>query len=164
MFLATVELDWGSRGKITQRELPEETYHTLRREIPALTLPEDYSETGLKGWYTSEMIMDEREVGLLTDAGLQLNIRRLKGMQYPAGWPHRMGKSGPDMGQNITMVSVPNVGLLSVTNVTWLENACTQELQGWLNKGWRILAVCPPNDQRRPDYILGHTDTEAVGA
>lgn len=26
-----------------------------------------------------------------------------------------------------------------------------------LDAGWRILAVCPQPDQRRPDYILGRT-------
>ena len=26
-----------------------------------------------------------------------------------------------------------------------------------LDDGWRILAICPPNSQRRPDYILGRS-------
>ncbi len=35
------------------------------------------------------------------------------------------------------------------------EDVCTDELQHKLQKGWRILSVCPQPDQRRPDYILG---------
>lgn len=36
-----------------------------------------------------------------------------------------------------------------------LEDACTDQLQGALNSGWRIISACPQPDQRRPDYILG---------
>lgn len=54
-------------------------------------------------------------------------------------------------------VHVPNLGLLMVNEVTWLEDCCTEVLQEYLDKGWRILAVCPQPDQRRPDYILGRT-------
>lgn len=52
-------------------------------------------------------------------------------------------------------ISVPDLGLMLIDEVDWLEDACTQELQSRLDEGWRILAVCPPNAQRRPDYILG---------
>jgi hypothetical protein len=36
-----------------------------------------------------------------------------------------------------------------------LDDACTDDVQRHLDEGWKILAVCPPNSQRRPDYILG---------
>lgn len=52
-------------------------------------------------------------------------------------------------------IAIPGFGLLSVSKVTHLDDACTDELQGMLDQGWKILAVCPPNSQRRPDYILG---------
>lgn len=52
-------------------------------------------------------------------------------------------------------ITLPDVGLLLIDEVTWLEDECTQVLQEHLNQGWRIIAVCPPNAQRRPDYILG---------
>jgi hypothetical protein len=52
-------------------------------------------------------------------------------------------------------VHVPNLGLMSINEVTHLDDCCTDFLQEHLDKGWRILAVCPPNAQRRPDYILG---------
>lgn len=52
-------------------------------------------------------------------------------------------------------IAIPDQALLKIDKVTWLEDACTEELQQHLDDGWRILAVCPPNAQRRPDYILG---------
>lgn len=49
----------------------------------------------------------------------------------------------------------PNEALLSVEETMLLENGCTDELQRRLADGWRILAIQPQPDQRRPDYILG---------
>lgn len=47
-------------------------------------------------------------------------------------------------------------GLLMTVNETMLlEDSCTDSLQGELNSGWRILAVCVQPDGRRPDYVLG---------
>lgn len=54
-------------------------------------------------------------------------------------------------------VHVPNLGLLMMDEVDWMEDACTERLQDKLDDGWRILAICPQPDQRRPDYILGRT-------
>lgn len=59
-----------------------------------------------------------------------------------------------EQGAAIT-IAIPGFGLLAVSQVTHLDDACTDELQEMLDKGWKILAVCPPNSQRRPDYILG---------
>ena len=52
-------------------------------------------------------------------------------------------------------VAVPSNGMLNITVVKVYENACTESLQEELNSGWKILAICPQPDQRRPDYILG---------
>lgn len=52
-------------------------------------------------------------------------------------------------------VHVPGLGLWLVNDVTVLEGGCTDDLQTKLDEGWRILAVCPQPDQRRPDYVLG---------
>jgi hypothetical protein len=54
-------------------------------------------------------------------------------------------------------ISIPDIGLLHVNEVCVLDDICTDVLQDHLNEGWRILAVCPPNAARRPDYILGRT-------
>jgi hypothetical protein len=46
--------------------------------------------------------------------------------------------------------------MLSMYNETMLlEDACTDDLQTELNRGFRIIAAMPQPDQRRPDYVLG---------
>lgn len=89
--------------------------------------------------------------------GWNVHITKVKGLSYDKDFDNRIYNSteSPKTITNITQVTVANEKLLTITEVTWLEDACTQELQGRLNEGWRILAVCPSNDQRRPDYILG---------
>lgn len=52
-------------------------------------------------------------------------------------------------------VHVPGLGLLNLNRVAYATDYCTVELQSLLHQGWRIIAVCPQPDQRRPDYILG---------
>ncbi len=51
----------------------------------------------------------------------------------------------------------PSVSLMNVTETLLLENSCTDALQEHLSMGWRILAIQPQPDQRRPDYILGRS-------
>lgn len=47
-------------------------------------------------------------------------------------------------------------GLITTYNeLTVIDDACADLIQEQLNDGWRIIAVCIQNDQRRPDYILG---------
>lgn len=60
-------------------------------------------------------------------------------------------------------VHVPNLGLLNINEVTYVEDCCTDELQGLIRKGWRIIAACPQPDQRRPDYVLGITVDKNTG-
>lgn len=57
-------------------------------------------------------------------------------------------------------VHVPNLGLLMIDEVSVQEDLCTKELQNILDEGWRILAICPQPDQRRPDYVLGRAVKE----
>jgi len=52
-------------------------------------------------------------------------------------------------------VHMPGHAMSSYNETMLLTDSCTDELQGVLNDGWRIIAVCPQPDQRRPDYILG---------
>lgn len=55
-------------------------------------------------------------------------------------------------------VHISDLGLLNVRYVTYIVDSCTDDLQGYLDEGWRILAVCPQPDSRRPDYILGRNN------
>lgn len=61
-------------------------------------------------------------------------------------------------------VHVPNMPLMMVNQVAYCTDYCTEQLQDRLIEGWRILAICPQSDQRRPDYIIGRhvNDTKDV--
>lgn len=60
-------------------------------------------------------------------------------------------------------VHVGGFALMSINQLGWAENYCTEALQEILNRGWHILAVCVQPDGRRPDYILGrHNPDESV--
>lgn len=50
---------------------------------------------------------------------------------------------------------VPGSFLSDITEVKVVYDFCTDMLQTEISQGWRILAICPQPDQRRPDYILG---------
>lgn len=64
--------------------------------------------------------------------------------------------SGGDNNYNTKCeVHIPNISMLMYNELMLSEDVCTDELQAQLNSGWRIIAVCPQPDQRRPDYILG---------
>lgn len=57
-------------------------------------------------------------------------------------------------------VVMPGIGLLQFDHVTVVYDTCTNELHSYLKQGWRIVAVCPQPDQRRPDYVLGRVGPE----
>lgn len=52
-------------------------------------------------------------------------------------------------------VAIPGFGLMAIDDVTVEYDLCTDTLRGRIEDGWRILAICPQPDQRRPDYVLG---------
>lgn len=84
---------------------------------------------------------------------LQSVQQRLKKMEDD----HQLVVQHINDGKHVVSIHVANIGLLAIREVTNLDDACTDMLQDYLNKGWSILAVCPPNGQRRPDYILGRS-------
>lgn len=55
----------------------------------------------------------------------------------------------------VVQIAVADLALMYIDEVDYEDDCCTDRLQTRLNDGWRILAVCPPNAARRPDYILG---------
>jgi hypothetical protein len=72
------------------------------------------------------------------------------------------GKAEPTLNQRLQVV-VPSLGVLALNQVRVCVDMCTNALQAELDDGWRIVAVCPQPDQRRPDYILGRSsNTEHI--
>lgn len=130
------------------KEMSAEDYDKFRRAVTSLELPE--SQADLDKWYVhGETIVDSEELEIISNVA-PVRIRKVKGL---GTYIHnRVGEV-----ETKYQISVPNVGLLAVDTVEVLENCCTHELQQWLNRGWRILAICPPNDARRPDYVVGRT-------
>lgn len=69
--------------------------------------------------------------------------------------PSKPSYSSGVPGWNAKTASPISGPLLHSMNETMLcEDLCTDALQGYLNEGWRLIAVCP-QESRRPDYVLG---------
>lgn len=61
---------------------------------------------------------------------------------------------GQEFNQRIE-VHTPGNAMLAFNELRLAEDMCTDALQNILDEGWRVMAVCPQPDQRRPDYVLG---------
>lgn len=103
------------------------------------------------------------EANCLAAMGIKLELKPLPGamlVKYKADgsqpWEYgtRIDGSVLDGGAAV-QIAVPDMALMYIDTVEVREDMCTDELQGMLDAGWRILAICPPNSARRPDYILG---------
>lgn len=132
------------------RALSEEQYVLLRQLCPSL--PETRGNENI--WCSFPPLIDlDTDGRLLTELGFEFTVQKLRG-QISLLQQLAPGQQGP---VQTVHVHIPNVGLLAVDEVELLADACTDELQRHLEEGWRILCVCPPNNARRPDYILGQT-------
>lgn len=60
----------------------------------------------------------------------------------------------------MVQIHLPGHDLPAMMCVTNLDNVCTNEVDEYLKQGWRILAILPQPNNRRPDYILGRTSRE----
>ena len=63
----------------------------------------------------------------------------------------------PGVWNNKTTSPLSGTHLVNVNDLMLLQDACTDELQNTLDQGWRLIAVCP-QEQRRPDYVLGRVN------
>lgn len=138
------------------KKLDREAYEQLRLRVETMMLGEWKEGANEPPYYYSgsDIYIDMTEEGVyLANLGIPFEVKKFKGAYWAdKRLPDRV--QGP---QSIVQISIPNLALLLIDEVTWLEDACTQDLQSHLDDKWRILAVCPPNSQRRPDYILGRT-------
>lgn len=138
------------------REQGREAWDALGRDVIQHTRWPSFEEVTKdeKSYWSFECVATVEQVQALTDYGLRVRATRVRGMFYDKD-PQQLLRA-VSAAKSEVHVHVPGgVALTSVRKVDWLEDACTQELQGRLDEGWRIIAVCPPNDARRPTYILG---------
>lgn len=138
------------------KDLDPGDYAALRAVVTGL--PEDPPD-----YWTSDVLMTD-EVGLRKIAELKLGIEpqpydggmlvklqdRIRALELDQHNTAQLLTNGA-----IVNIHVPDLALMMINEVDYLEDACTNLVQEKLDEGWRILAVCPPNAQRRPDYIFG---------
>lgn len=122
-----------------------------------------------KGYWslkTGPCRLEEHEVHALMALGFRVEAVPYPGtmltkMQDRAKWEYSAPITPEALSSaSVVNIAIPDFCLLQIQTVTVIEDACTDYLQDLLDEGWRILAVCPPNAARRPDYILGHKDKD----
>lgn len=170
MLIAAIEYsnraakDWSE----DQRAAMLENWPGLRnviasREITHKDRPDEI--WNISSWeYGNTQRITLEEAHALEIAGIALSLEGVDGTMMTK-MKHRADKYGSITPMEMTtgqvvQIAVPDLGILQINETDWLEDACTEELQARLDDGWRILAVCPPNAQRRPDYILGRHNPE----
>jgi hypothetical protein len=144
-----LHFNWDTSAQI--KALSPERYAEFVAQFPDIGLKPEYPKEG-EYVYCSDIFATMEELEAITAYGVEPNVKKVKGLHYQNGIP---APASPANNITITNVHVPNAALFEVTKVNWLEDTCTENLQRQLDAGWRILAVCPSNDARRPDYILG---------
>lgn len=153
-----IEVDYTQAARL--KEITPEEYATLQKQVD-LGLPESREE--LSTWSSYTAVGTIEDLQLLSDLGIQVKVSRVRGI-FAESLPNPNNLAAylnrPPSQTQIVNVAIPNAGLFSVVQVMVLEDACTEELQRRLDDDWRIVAVCPPNDTRRPTYILGHMNRE----
>jgi hypothetical protein len=144
-------------GKIL-KALADEVYHALYLRFKGNEgFPEKPEE--LQDWAAIKVVGFLDDLQVLTDAGLKMDVSRVRGM-YAEQLPG-LGVPQTNAQTQFVNVVIPNAGLFSVRKLTVLEDSCTNDIQRYLDNGWRIVAVCPPNDTRRPTYIMGHMELDS---
>lgn len=154
MFIAKGELEYGWKKKLLELfDKNPAAYRLLRERVKMYELPHTQEELEKMSEYQqrrSELI-DDLELEAWNAAGFEVKMSNVRGLRT----------NNPDIHKTIYQISVANVGLMQIQRVEVLEDCCTNALQSELDRGWRILAVCPPNDARRPSYVVGHIEKEA---
>jgi len=136
----------------------DEVYAEMRKLWPCNSWPEDRSKTTYFPVTRQRLSMDE--AAAIEALGVKLDIEgvdgtmitKLKDRPSPSGYEDTLDRLREG---SAVQIAIPDLGLMVINEVEVLDDSCTHRLQDYLDKGWRILAVCPPNAARRPDYVLG---------
>lgn len=149
--IARIEFDYDSGQKMRAMIGKPDRADDLARLCAVLHVSPP-SERDAEWWHVGETLIDlDTDGPLLVAMGLQFIVKSFKGTM-----PLTMAFPDAAAGRDVTIyVQVPNIGLLVIDEVKVCEDYCTYALQSELDNGWRILAICPPNAARRPDYIMG---------
>lgn len=159
-----------SHSDIDKSLLTAELWAQLIEAAPGLEWPDwatevdptrelDQSQEWRRNYWSIEGLCVTSELAALTKLGFaKFQVSRVRGLFSEREPRHILADAASGAAGIVNIdIHVPgSVSLMTVQTVHWLEDACTQDLQRWMNDGWRIIAVCPPNDTRRPTYIIGH--------
>lgn len=147
--IARIKFEYEARQRWPELAVQADKLEILKEIFgDAVPEPENYDKSYM--WPEDTLIDLDVDGPRLTALGLTFAIKSFKGTlpltaMLPEGNSYKV------------YVQVPHIGLLAIDEVQVIEDACTDSLQRELDRGWRILCVCPPNAARRPDYILGRT-------
>lgn len=147
MFHLQIELGWSASTQI--KALDALNLLRLREGFPGLDIPEGFplSDKWSLEYDKRSHVVEAETVGvLLSELGIEYQVKRFKGQ----------AKVTQHQTTNIH-VALPNLGLIMIDEVELLNDCCTDMLGSHLKDGWRIIAVCPPLDARRPDYVIGRS-------
>lgn len=153
---------WNYQPKEGQLEyellIPKSDYLALRALLPELPELKDDHPTGIvHGKYIANIhtvckIFPKIEINkVFPDGSVDVFDRLIEKMDRIS---ERIEKNTYNEKCN---VHVPGLGLLMIEELKLCEDACTETIREQLMDRWRIIAVCPQPDQRRPDYILGRS-------
>lgn len=172
MHVMKVEVDYSDLPEPRRYSFTRQEWEQLLRDAPGAGLPSwDEIEAGRNApeeekyrryWYATGLAT-MGEVAALSEFGFErIRVSRVRGLYSSRDPADILAAAQGGCAHTRIDITVPGgVALTNIARVTWLEDCCTQHLQKQLEAGWRIIAVCPPNDARRPTYILGHTDPNA---
>lgn len=162
-----LQADWNFKPNESQ-------LNALRRYDPSVEVyPPDYEHEWSRGTLKGSFLADPSDLqndpdlrgvpfrfdgGSAEMGGLLAVLQDLQqAMHRLAGVAPLRPERAPNMYNERCSVHVPGLGLLLINELQLMEDACTDAVQIALDSGWRIVAVAPQPDQRRPDYILGRT-------
>lgn len=157
--ILSIDIEWNDSARISgsaENSLSDDDYVALRDHLDLIELPPlDKRST----FYAhNAKIGTFKDVETLNSFRIPVTISRVRGLYQEHPLTPMLPPS--DASVQIVNLAIPNAALFSVQSLRVLENECTEAVQSALDKGWRIVAVCPPNDTRRPTYILGHFDKD----
>lgn len=120
--------------------------------------------TMVAGLNENAIMLTEKQMVALLVAGIDFKVKQEVAIQvedinktfnFVADKPYDGASINNNTYNNRCDVHMPGNMLASYNEVQLMEDSCTDRLQESLSQGWRMIAVCPQPDQRRPDYIMG---------
>lgn len=123
-----------------------------------------WREKGRDTYFTIEEIMhidDVMELGIPMD---YIDLKPIPRITMPREKFLALKSEDPEVRRtagDTFQIKMPGFDLLTIREVTWRENCCTEEINDMLGEGWVMLAILPQPNHRRPDYILGRNSRQS---